>query len=381
MGYVTILAIFLYQQKWILTSGGVPMASDFLAYRAAGIAALRGNQVSVYEPHAFRLIQLSLTKPFSGSYYWNYPPPLFFVTAFLAMPPYALAFLMWIGATGAAFAFTTARIVRRPEAIAAALASPAFFLTAYVGQNGFLSAALIGGFLLCLRERPAIAGLLLGLMTYKPQLGVLLPLALIAGGHWRAIFCAVVSTAIVTGASMLTFGMDCYIAFFRSLALLSRDSLTLGEQSWAKLESVYSVARFFGAGDHVAWIVQVLTSAACALGMVWLWRSDKPYELKAAGLVAATMLSIPYLHEYDFPVILVACAFLYRQRAFDRTEWVAIGAVNLLMAGFLAQLAPLGPIIVMITGALVLRRLPLFPAGGAADFRTHMAAIPAAPRC
>ena len=368
-GYAVVLAVLLCQHAWILAPGGLPMPSDFLAYRAAGIAALRGNPVLAYDPHAFHLLQISLAKPFSGYFYWNYPPLLFFITAPLAMLPYVPAFLLWVGATAAAYATTMACIARRPEAIAAALASPIFLLAAYVGQNGFLSAALIGGFLLCLRGRPIAAGFLLGLMMYKPQLGILLPLALIAGGHRRALCWAIVTTAIVACAATFTFGVDSYISFFRSLALASRSYLTLGGEGWAKIESMYSVARFLGAGDHVAWIVQVLTGALCALGVIWFWRGDKPYELKAAGLVAATMLSIPYLHEYDFPVILVAWAFLYRQRAFDRTEWLAVGAVNLLMAGFLAQLAPLGPIIVFITGALVLRRLPLFPAGGSSGFQ------------
>jgi hypothetical protein len=94
----------------------------------------------------------------------------------------------------------------------------------------------------------------------------------------------------------------------------------------------------------------------CAAFVVWLWRSKNPYELKAAGLVAATMLSIPYLHQYDFPMLLVAYAFLYRQCAFDRVEWLAFGAVNLLMAGFVAEIAPLGVVAAVITGALVLRR-------------------------
>src|ERR1700722_371849 len=170
-GYAAVLLVFLLQQNWILTSGGIPMPSDYLAYRAAGIAALRGNAASVYDPHSFHLLQVYLSKPFPNYFYWNYPPPFFFVTASLAMLPYVAAFLLWLGATAAAFAVAVGRIAGRPKGVMAVFASPVVFLTAYVGQNGFLSAALIGAFLLCLRERPIIAGILLASMTYKPQLG------------------------------------------------------------------------------------------------------------------------------------------------------------------------------------------------------------------
>jgi arabinofuranan 3-O-arabinosyltransferase len=368
-GYAAILAILLFQQKWILTAGGVPMPSDFLAYRAAGIAALRGNAASTYDLHAFHVLQISLTRPFPGYFYWNYPPLFFWVVTPLALLAYVPAYLLWIATTGTACAIALGRIARNPQAIVCALASPAFLLTAYVGQNGFLSAALMGGFLLCLRERPIVAGILLALMTYKPQLGILFPLALMAGGHWRALGWALAATAIVSIASGLAFGVDSYILFFRSLATVSRTYLTLGGEGWAKVQSMYSVARFLGSGGHAAWLVQVLTSVVCALGVLWLWRSDKAYELKAAGLVVATMLSIPYLHEYDFPMILVAFALLYRQHVFDRAEWLAFAAANLLMAAFLFQLAPVGPAIVMIAGALVLRRAILFPPEAACPYK------------
>jgi arabinofuranan 3-O-arabinosyltransferase len=359
-GYAAVLLVFLLQQNWILTSGGIPMPSDYLAYRAAGIAALRGNAASVYDPHSFHLLQVYLSKPFPNYFYWNYPPPFFFVTASLAMLPYVAAFLLWLGATAAAFAVAVGRIAGRPKVVMAVFASPVVFLTAYVGQNGFLSAALIGAFLLCLRERPTIAGILLALMTYKPQLGILFPLVLLAGCHWRTLCSASVAAAIITGASIVAFGLDSYALFFRSLSLVSGSYLTLGGEGWAKIESMYSVARYLGAGDHAAWIVQILTSTGCALGVAWLWRSNTAYELKAAGVVVATMLSIPYLHEYDFPLILIACVFLYRQRVFDRAEWFAVGAVNLLMAGFFAEIAPLGVAVVLIVGAMVLRRAAFF---------------------
>ncbi|HEX4079672.1 MAG TPA: hypothetical protein VHX61_12460 [Rhizomicrobium sp.] len=99
------------------------------------------------------------------------------------------------------------------------------------------------------------------------------------------------------------------------------------------------------------------TILACAIGIILLWRSRIPYEWKAAGLVVAAMLSTPYLHEYDFPLLLVALAFLYRHRPFDRVEWYAAVATNLLVLVFLAQLAPIGPRIVILVEMATMRRI------------------------
>lgn len=357
VGYAVFLLILLFGKRWIVTGGGVPAATDFLAHFAAGVAALRGNAASVYDPHTFHALQISLTKPFPNDFYWNYPPAFFFVVAPMAMLPYVPAALVWIGATSIVCALILGRIAARPEGIAFAAASPAFLLTAYVGQNGFLTAALMGALLLALPKRPIVAGILLALMTCKPQLGILLPAALVAAGYWRALCWGLAATAIVTLGAASAFGTDSYLEFVRSLAIASHSYLTLGGEGWSKIESLYSIARFLGADDREAWTIQLLATFACAVCVFRLWRSDAPYELKAAGCVAATMLSIPYLHEYDFPVLLVAFAFLYRQRAFDRVEWIAVIAANLLIAAFLAQLAPIGPVIVMIAGVLILRRI------------------------
>jgi hypothetical protein len=108
-------------------------------------------------------------------------------------------------------------------------------LTAFGGQNGFLTAALFGGFLLLLQGLPIASGILLGLMTYKPQFGILLPVALICGGHWRALCSGVIATGFTIVASIMAFGPGTYANFIRYLPLTSHASLTLGGEGWNKM--------------------------------------------------------------------------------------------------------------------------------------------------
>jgi hypothetical protein len=94
-----------------------------------------------------------------------------------------------------------------------------------------------------------------------------------------------------------------------------------------------------------------------AASIAKLWNSNADFSLKSAGLVAAAMLSTPYLNGYDFPVLIIALAFLYRERRFDSVEWTLAVLVNLVTAGFLLQIAPLGPFAILLVAAMIARRL------------------------
>jgi hypothetical protein len=362
-GYLAGLAVMFGGHQWILAASGKPIHCDFLAYWVSGAMALSGHAASAYDPNAQHAAQILAAGPSPDYLYWNYPPLFFFVAVLLASIPYLVAFLAWVISTGAAYAVTIGAIARRWEAILGASASSVILLTAFGGQNGFLTAALLGGALLFLPVRPIVSGILLGLMTYKPQFGVLLPIALICGGHWRALYSATATAAMAIAISALAFGTGAYLSFFHSLPVVSHAYLTLGGEGWSKIQSIYSIARVLGAGDSSAWSAQALTALACAGAMIWLWRRDVAFELKAAGLVAASMLSTPYLHVYDFPVLLVALAFLYRHRPFDRIEWFGAILANVLMLEFVAQIAPIGPGIIVLVAALLLRRVQREPVG------------------
>ncbi|HEX4157725.1 MAG TPA: glycosyltransferase family 87 protein [Rhizomicrobium sp.] len=368
-GYAAILAIMFYRHEWILAPDGKPIASDFIAYWAAGLTALSGRAGAAYDIAAQHALQNSLSGPFPNYYYWNYPPPFFFVAALLGALPYTAGFFLWMTTTGAAFALAIRSIATRRLAIVVACASPAALINTFVGQGGFLTAALLGAGLAVLPRRPLLAGMFFGLMAYKPQFGILIPFVLLAGGYWRAILSAGGTILVASAAAALAFGAASYLAFLHALPVISQTTLSFGGEGWSKIESFYSIARFAGAGERAAWMVQGATILVCAAAAIWLWRRNVPYALKAAGLVVAAMLATPYLHEYDFPMLLVAFAFLWQDAAFDRADWALFAAANLLMAAFLAQLAPIGPPIILLAGAMIGRRLALLYQAKTGGFR------------
>src|SRR3546814_95043 len=97
--------------------------------------------------------------------------------------------------------------------VLALLLAPASYINISGGQNGFLTGALLIGGLRLLGPKPILAGICFGLLTVKPQLGILLPFALLASRQWTAIVVASVTAALLVGASALLFGWESWQAY------------------------------------------------------------------------------------------------------------------------------------------------------------------------
>jgi len=287
---------------------------------------------------------------------WAYPPLFFCVAMLLAAMAYAPAFLLWVGATLLLYALAIVRITRERGALLFACAAPAALACAMAGQNGFASAALIAIVLLELETRPLLAGLILGLLTYKPHLGLLFPAALICGGHGRAVLAAAVSVAAILLLSWLL-APDSLAAFFAHLGGMSDNFLSKGSAGFFKQQSLYGLMRTLGLGDHLAFGAQAALSGAMLIFVARLWRGEYSAALKAAGLTVATLLATPYLYYYDFPILSVAIAFLWRDRAFQRDESLLIIGSQLAMASFMVLNAPMGFLASLLVLAVVGRRM------------------------
>jgi alpha-1,2-mannosyltransferase len=231
------------------------------------------------------------------------------------------------------------------------------------GNNGLLTAALLGAALLALDRRPVLAGILFGLIAYKPQFGVLIPLVLIATGRWRAFTAAAVTVAVLALATLLAFGPEVWRAFFASTTLIRVVVLEQGNTGWFKIQSVFSMVRMWGGSVPLAYAVQGTITIALAGALVWLWRSNTAYPLKAAALTIAVIVATPYSLDYDLVVLAPGIAFLAGEgltRGFGPYEKTALAFLWVMpgIARFAANqtLVPLGVPAMLIVFALVLRR-------------------------
>ena len=177
---------------WIaLSSGGLdregkPIGTDFVGFYSASRLALEGRPDLAYDVGAHWAAEKALFGPKLGYTAFFYPPPALMICAPLALAPYFWSLAAWLATTGYAF-YRVLRFYLPSLDPAALVAFPAVFVNAAHGQNGFLSAALIGGGLLAMDARPALAGLLFGLMAFKPHLALVIPFALIFARRWTTL--------------------------------------------------------------------------------------------------------------------------------------------------------------------------------------------------
>ena len=354
---VVSLIAFYMQGSWIEPGpDGTGNVADFVTLWAAGRVTLAGHAAAAYDWPTLKPIEESAVGGFDGYLGWRYPPPFLFAAVALAMLPYASAFLVWAFGTFLAYLAAIRAIIGDRVGYFLAAGFPAVLANFMTGQNGFLSASLVGGALALVERQPICAGVLLGLLTYKPHLGLLFPIALVAGGHWRVCITAGIVAALMAAASLAAFGFESWHAFFPGLghALYSE-----GLAYWGRLQSAFGLARLLRDSEALAWTVQI-TMAVIAAGAVGiLWRSRAAYEIKAAALGVGILMATPHILTYDLVVLAVPIAFLFRlgrAGGFLKHELAGIGLACLLILIYPFLEAPVGFVSILIVATLVLRR-------------------------
>lgn len=350
----------LFTHWWIYNPDGLGIPTDFVNVWAAGKLALAGQPAQAWDWDIQKQVELALLKQdFDGYFAWHYPPPFLFIASLLAHFPYAVAFIGWASVSMLPYLAVMRAIVARPFGLMLAIAIPAAFNNILVGQNGFLTAALIGGTLYLMPVRPILAGICLGLLSYKPQYGLLFPLVLVAAAQWTAFVSAAIVAVSMALASWLAFGSESWQAFFHWMPMFSQAFLTEGKAPWFKLQSIFALVRYFGGTEQLAWLFQWTLTAIVAAVLVIMWRSRVPYALKAAALAAGTLLTTPYLFMYDMVVLAIAVAFLVRlglEEGFARYELAVLAGVFVLLASFLFLGEPVGLAATVLVAGLILRR-------------------------
>jgi hypothetical protein len=339
----TLVALYLVMAcVWVALSAdgidpkGKPLGYDFITFYSAAKLALAGNAVAAFEPATIFAVQKAVVPANEMIFLWHYPPPFHLLVAPLGLLPYFPAYWLFLVATLPLYLVLARHISHHPLALVLALAMPAAFVNAFHGQNAFLNTALLGFGLLLIERRPTVAGMLIGLLAYKPHLGILLPFALAAGGYWRSFAAAAATAVLFCAVSTLAFGIDYWAAWHRNLALVA-EVLEQGNLPWAKMPTFFAFASLLGAPTRLAYALQFALALPVAVATVWAWRREGPLALKVALATAATLLTSPYLFDYDLVLMGLPIAILAeRMRRSGERE----GAALLV----LAALAPLaGP--------------------------------------
>ena len=343
---------------------GKPIGTDFAVFWTASKVALAGGPAAIYDLPKLQAIQQSLTGA-DFPLVWFYPPTFLLIVLPLSLMPYLASLLIWITITLSAYLLVIRRIAPHPYTIWLTLAFPGTFQNFFHGQNGFLSGSLIGGGLLLLDSFPVLGGLLLGLVSYKPQLAVLIPIALIAGRRWKALAAAAASAITLAIASLLVFGPEVWTAFINNLSLPMK-LVELGALPGHKMATVFSATLLLGGSSWLASVLQGLVMLAVAAGVIWTWsRQGTHLAQRASILVLGILLFTPFTFEYDLALLALPLAWLawegYTQGWPARMQGLLfLGWLMPIIAPLFAKLTYLqvGPIVL---AALIIRTLSLPP--------------------
>lgn len=358
-----LIGFLFITAKGTLDAFGRPLGTDFSNVWTAGWMANHGDAAGAWDwPSHYRVQQWLHDKADVDFFGWHYPPPFLLVAALLAHLPYVPALILWQLITLLPALWLCQRLAPGRATVLAALGAPVTLICLGHGQNGFLTATLLGGGFLWLERRPWLAGILLGCLCYKPQFALLIVPLLLVMRNWRAFLAAGLTVCALSGLTLALWGLPVWQAFLESLPLTKHIVIEQGDTGWYKLASTFAAIRMWGAPVALAYGIQALTSIAAIGGALLVaWRS--PTHLRGAAALGATLLSTPYVLDYDLVVLGMAAAFLVADiRARGALKW-ELSAVAFAWAAPLAGraimetlLIPVDLLALMLLFGLTLRR-------------------------
>lgn len=336
---------------------GKPIGTDFSAFWTAGRMLLGGDFVGMFDPSLHFDFQSEIFgNPWVEHYGWHYPPPFLAVAGLMATMPYVMSLIVWQGLTFSLFMRTILNIApKNPLVFVATFGFPAVFLTMGHGHNAFLTSALLGTGLLLMERRPALAGICFGLLSYKPQFALVVPLVILLGAHWRVALYATATVATMVMLSLLAFGPEAWTAFFKGALFTRHVVLEQGGTGWYKIQSVFSAMRSLGGSINASYAVQAAVSISVLLALATMVLANCDRRLVAAATATATMLATPYCLDYDMTILGVAIAFSLAhaaEKGFEPYEKSLLALVwvtpFIARIGMMATGIPIG-LLVMIT--------------------------------
>lgn len=351
IGMADIFHLARLDENGITILTAKPPTWDFTNLWYGGRLALDDRVDVLFDVEQYRAGLRDMFAPYVADSEWSYPPTLLLIAAPLALLPLYLSYSVWTFGTLGLLTLVLRRAGLPIAACGLLWLSPGALNNMLFGHNGALTAALLFGGLMAADKRPILAGLLLGLLTIKPQLGILVPVCLIAAGYWRTIFWSMVFAALWFGLSLILFSPDAWLGFLGTTQPMMQAILEApyGQGYQANATTVFVSLRGFGLSLPAAYCVQAAVTL-CAAFVAWrLWRRPTTAPLlRAAATAVLTLLATPYGYSYDL-VALSAAVLIVRNAQGPGNDlilaplWLWPVLVNLVNV----NVAPLSPVILI----------------------------------
>lgn len=333
---------------------------DFFALWSYGKIAAAHPATELYSFATLHARQVALGMTPDSQNPFPYPPIAILLFLPLHFASYPVAYALWELTTLALFLWAVvATCWRSPRIVLPVLIAPVTVIAIDSGQSGFLSGALLVAGLRLAQDRPVLSGILIGLLAYKPQLGLLVPVALVAAGLWRPVLAACLTILALAALTTACFGWGVWPAWLHLLPIYSR-WFAHSRIILQYMLTVEANLRMLGVPPAVADAIQALSAIAMVL-TVWTCFRRGPGEQAIAALLVATFLCTPHALIYDAPM-LTAALILFVGARLRAGDGFTAGEVAALASGVLFPIAMVlkgwhipisGPVLLVLLAVIV----------------------------
>jgi hypothetical protein len=287
--------------------------SDFMAFWSFPRFAAIHPIGQIYEAAALQGFQKALYPDFGSFYPYLYPPTFLLPSWWLKFFAYGPALLAWTLAGLILFTAGALAFFGRKNWVVwlAMLASPAALINGMTGETAFFTSGLILLGFAALPRRPVLAGIAFGLLTLKPQLGVLVPFFLLARRDWMAMISAAVTGVGLILLSCLVFPPGLWLDWAHSLPVYQAQYFSAAGLNLNIIITPAANILALGASGRLAGAVQLVCFLAIA-ALVYLTARRPGYQLAVAALLAGSFIAVPHAYAYDSITLTAAMALCLR---------------------------------------------------------------------
>ncbi|HEY1638727.1 MAG TPA: glycosyltransferase family 87 protein, partial [Rhizomicrobium sp.] len=290
---------------------------DFLNLWMYGRAAFEGNPARFYDPAIYNHALATLISPDYPAQSWSYPPSLLLIAAPFGLLGYVPALLCWTAIGLIAFFFAARQQLRDKRLLVAVLVSPTAVFCLMSGQSTLITTAALLAIFAWLDRRPVLAGILVGLLTLKPQVGFLLPIMLLASGRWRTLVAASATAILIAAITAALYGPDIWLVYWH-VGVVAQTQVLRDTSIFAThfMPTVFMNVHLAGLRYDISMLLQGVVTVVAAATVFWAFRyhtGAEPVKLQALFFACSTAAT-PYLMGYDMlpltlsAVALIACA-------------------------------------------------------------------------
>lgn len=293
-------------------------------------------------------LAVEMTWPGSRVFPFPNPPPAAWLMLPFTLLPFGAALFLWtvlslalLLALSQVFAprWTWARI-------AFALSALGFLPVFVMVEAGPLSppvfAGIAGCVLLLRQRRQVLAGLALSLIAVKPNVAVLVPLALLVAGHRRAFTTWLAATSVMVVISVVTLGSHGVVAF----AAVEGEYASMGNYLTFSLVDLL--------GGSSAYLIAVPTIVVITLVAARRTMASDPGLALSAGVLGSLLIN-HHLTPADFILLLLPVWIGVAQA---RPPQLRVVAALLWAAGWMTSIGLAWPVVVMELAYIAVLILP-----------------------